>query len=163
MDTNTFPFQFCTQLFNVFLIFKLKTKTNRTKQKQTTFSPHQLHLYLKSTYFPSVLEAGWETAKCSAPPSLATLACRQWEHHPLARTKSNSQLQFPRDSSTALAVPRPLQTLEISDLPGASLVLGLHLHAPRRGQQAPGTSQKCKERLERHRGFCRQVKSGALA
>lgn len=91
------------------------TKNPKPKQAQTTFSPYHLHLCSKSTYFPLILEAGWETGKCSAPPSLATLACRQWEHHPLARTKSNRQLPFPRDSSTALAVPRPLQTLEISE------------------------------------------------
>lgn len=43
-----------------------------------------MRLCLKSTCFPLVLEAG----RCSAPAPLATLACRQWECHPLAHTKS---------------------------------------------------------------------------
>lgn len=35
MDTNTFPLQFCTQLFNIFLIFELKTKPTATTTKNT--------------------------------------------------------------------------------------------------------------------------------
>lgn len=39
---------------------------------------------------------------------------------------------------------------------GAGLLLGLHLCAPGRAM-----SQACQERLEQHRGFCTQVKSGS--
>lgn len=74
----------------------------------------------------------------------------------------NQQLPFPRDSSTALAVPRPLQTLEPSELPAASLVLGLPLRVPGRAQQAPGKSQTCQERLEQHRGFCSRWSQASL-
>lgn len=93
------PLQFCTQLFNIFLFFQSKTKkpnqnnnNKKPKPKQTraTFSPHHLHFCLKSTYFSLVQEADWETSKCSAPPPLAKLACRQWERHPLAHTKSTA-------------------------------------------------------------------------
>lgn len=74
MDTNTFPLQFCTQLFNIFLLFQLKTKKMKQQQQKTPnqnkHKPHFPHIICTSVQKAPIFPWYWKQAEKQASAQL---------------------------------------------------------------------------------------------